>query len=87
MLISWYAFKLVSRQDNIESVVRIHSNERYPWRFPGAVTERGTVSAGDYAAVQANFGNTAAAVTTPEPATMTLMCIGAVSLLHRKKRG
>jgi len=43
------AYKLVSHQDKTESVVRIHSNERYPWRFPGAVTERGTVSAGDYA--------------------------------------
>ena len=29
--------------------VRIHSNEKYPWRFPGAVTGRGAISAGDYA--------------------------------------
>jgi len=30
-------------------VVRIHSNEKYPWRFPGAVIERGNIAAGDYA--------------------------------------
>jgi len=43
------AFKLVSRQGSSEMIVRIHSNERYPWRFPGAVTERGAIAAGDYA--------------------------------------
>ena len=43
------AFKLVSRQESSEFVVRIHSNEKYPWRFPGVVTERGAISAGDYA--------------------------------------
>jgi len=42
------AFKLLSHRGNTELVVRIHSNERYPWRFPGAVTERGAISAGDY---------------------------------------
>ncbi len=43
------AFKLVSRQGDREMVVRIHSNEKYPWRFPGGVTERGAIAAGDYA--------------------------------------
>jgi len=43
------AFKLVSRQRSSKLVVRIHSNERYPWRFPDALTERGTIAAGDYA--------------------------------------
>ena len=43
------AFKLVSRQGSTEMVIRIHSNEKYPWRFPGAVTERGAIAAGDYA--------------------------------------
>ncbi len=43
------SFKLVSSPRNSTMVVRIHSNEKYPWRFPGAVTERGTIAAGDYA--------------------------------------
>lgn len=30
-------------------VVRIASDEKYPWRFPDAVTERGPLPAGDYA--------------------------------------
>jgi len=30
-------------------VVCIHSNEKYPCRFPGAITERGAIAAGDYA--------------------------------------
>jgi hypothetical protein len=33
-------------------LVRIHSNEKYPWRFPGADIERGVISAGDYALMQ-----------------------------------
>lgn len=31
--------------------VRISSNERYPWRFPGTATERGSLPVGDYALV------------------------------------
>ena len=29
------AFKLVSRRGDTEMLVRMHSNEEYPWRFPG----------------------------------------------------
>lgn len=43
------SFRLISSQGSSEMVVRIHSNERYPWRFPGAVVERGTIPVGDYA--------------------------------------
>ena len=43
------AFKLVSRVSDSAMVVRIDSNERYPWRFAGAVIERGSVVCGDYA--------------------------------------
>ncbi|HHE42084.1 MAG TPA: hypothetical protein ENL12_05525 [Dehalococcoidia bacterium] len=43
------AFKFVAREANHEHVVRIDSNEKYPWRFPGASIERGPVGAGDYA--------------------------------------
>jgi hypothetical protein len=43
------SFKLVTRRTDTRMVVRIHSNERYPWRFPDAITERGSISSGDYA--------------------------------------
>ena len=36
----------------------------------------GVVSAGDYAAVQANFGNTVPATTVPEPATLLILAFG-----------
>jgi len=43
------SFKLVAREPGHDCVVRIDSNERYPWRFPGTATERGLLAAGDYA--------------------------------------
>ncbi len=43
------SFKLVSRPHSSLMVIRIDSNERYPWRYPGVVTERGTLPCGDYA--------------------------------------
>ena len=46
----------------------------------------GVVSAGDYAAVQANFGNTAATTVTPEPATLSLLVLGAIAVLRRRSR-
>ncbi|HXF51912.1 MAG TPA: ERCC4 domain-containing protein [Dehalococcoidia bacterium] len=33
-------------------VVRIAHDEKYPWRFPAAVTERGRLPAGDYALME-----------------------------------
>lgn len=45
----------------------------------------GVVSAGDYASVQANFGATAGPVLTPEPATMTLITLGGLALIRRRK--
>ncbi len=49
----------------------------------------GVVSAADYAAVQANFGHTiGSSVDTllPEPATISLLCLGAISILRRKRK-
>ncbi len=45
----------------------------------------GVVSAGDYAAVQANFGNTSTLGVVPEPVTMSLLAIGGIALLRRKR--
>jgi hypothetical protein len=49
----------------------------------------GVVSAGDYAAVQANFGNTLASsqsAVTPEPATMSLLAVGLLAIVRRHRR-
>jgi peptidyl-prolyl cis-trans isomerase A (cyclophilin A) len=49
----------------------------------------GVVDDEDYAVVNANFGNTNATpepTLLPEPAMMTLMCIGAAALLKRKRK-
>jgi len=45
------AFKLSLRHGQPGLKVLIDSNERYPWRFPGASTERGSLPTGDYALV------------------------------------
>ena len=48
----------------------------------------GVVSAGDYAAVQANFGNTlpTQGAATPEPATMCLLGIGGLLTVIKRRR-
>ncbi len=43
------SFKLTPGKGETGLTVCIHSNEKYPWRFPGAVIERGAIPAGDYA--------------------------------------
>ena len=75
------AFKLVSRQESSELVVRIHSNERYPWRFPGAICERGTISAGDYALMD---GNKMLAVVERKTLDNLLADFGMMQVLHQR---
>ena len=75
------AFKLVSRQGNTEMVVRIHSNEKYPWRFPGAVTERGVISAGDYALMD---GDNILAVVERKTLDNLLADFGTMPVLHQR---
>lgn len=44
--------RLAHRRPHDTYVVRIASDEKYPWRFPDAVTERGRLPAGDYALME-----------------------------------
>ncbi len=75
------SFKLVSRQIGIEMVVRIHSNERYPWQFPGSKTERGVVPAGDYAVMD---GDKTLAVVERKTLDNLLADFGTMPVLHQR---
>ena len=75
------SFKLVSRPGVTEMVIRIHSNERYPWRFPGAVAERGAISAGDYALMD---GDTMLAVVERKTLDNLLADFGMMPVLHQR---
>jgi len=75
------AFKLVSRQGSSEMIVRIHSNEKYPWRFPGAVTERGAIAAGDYALMD---GDNMLAVVERKTLDNLLADFGMMPVLHQR---
>jgi hypothetical protein len=61
--------------------IRIASNERYPWRFPGAGTERGPLPVGDYALMD---GDDIVAVV--ERKTMENLCgdFGMMPVLHQR---
>jgi len=75
------AFKLVNRQGIAECVIRIDSNEKYPWRFPGASTERGTLGTGDYALVD---GDRFLAVIERKTMDNLLADFGAMPVLHQR---
>jgi len=77
------AFKIVSRRRSSELVIRIHSNERYPWRFPGAVTERGSIAAGDYAVMDPD-GDRMLAVVERKTLDNLLADFGMMPVLHQR---
>ena len=54
--------------------------------MPGDANMDGVVSAGDYSSVQANFGNVAPPMTPiPEPATLSLLVLGGVGILQKRR--
>ena len=75
------AYKLGARPDNTESVICIDSNERYPWRFPGAHTKRGAISAGDYALMD---GNRMLAIVERKTLDNLLADFGTMPVLHQR---
>lgn len=75
------AYKLVSRQTDKELVIRIHSNERYPWHFPGMHTERGSLAIGDYALMD---GERMLAVVERKTLDNLLADFGMMPVLHQK---
>ena len=54
--------------------------------LPGDANGDGVVSADDYGSVQLHFGDMAGMGTIPEPATLSLLAIGAVAVIRRKRR-
>ncbi len=57
--------------------------------LPGDANGDGTVSAGDFSTVQTNFGNgegLPAPQVTPEPATMSLLALGGMLLIKRRRK-
>ncbi|MFP3897689.1 MAG: ERCC4 domain-containing protein [Dehalococcoidia bacterium] len=74
-------FKLLSRHRGPEMAIRIHSNERYPWRFPGAVTGRGSLPAGDYALME---GETVLALVERKTMDNLLADFGIMPVLHQR---
>ena len=69
--------------------VQAHFGDTGDPGIPGDANGTGTVSADDYASVQANFGNTAGLggdVPVPEPATLSLLTLGGLTMLRRKRK-
>ncbi len=55
----------------------------------GDANNDGVVSAGDYGSVQVNFGSSypySETAATPEPTTMTLIALGGLSLIRRRRK-
>ncbi|MFW6151326.1 MAG: ERCC4 domain-containing protein, partial [Chloroflexota bacterium] len=61
--------------------VRVSSNERYPWRFPGIATERGHLPVGDYALVE---GGDVLAVVERKTMDNLLAEFGTMQALHEQ---
>jgi hypothetical protein len=62
-------------------VIRVHSNEKYPWRFPGVITERGAIAAGDYALMD---GDEMVAVVERKTLDNLLADFGMMPVLHQR---
>ena len=75
------SFKLVSGRPEADMIVRIDSNERHPWHFPGLTTERGTVAGGDYALIN---GDGVLAMVERKTLDNLLADFGTMPVLHQR---
>lgn len=73
--------RLPSLQTPGHFTVRIASDERYPWRFPGATTVRGRLPIGDYALVD---GDEIIAVVERKTFENLLADFGVMPVLHQR---
>jgi hypothetical protein len=73
--------KLIRRPAAPDMTIRIASNERYPWRFPGAQVERGPLPVGDYALVD---GADIVAVVERKTLDNLLADFGTMPVLHQR---
>jgi hypothetical protein len=73
--------RLVTAQGSRNFTVRVASEERYPWRFPGSTIVRGRLPVGDYALVD---GNTITAVVERKTFENLLADFGVMPLLHQR---
>ena len=73
--------RLVSAQRSRGYTVHIASDERYPWRFPGSSTARGSLAVGDYALVD---GDAIIAVVERKTFENLLADFGTMPVLHQR---
>jgi len=73
--------RLVSAQSPRDFTVRVASEERYPWRFPGSSTARGSLAVGDYALVD---GDAIIAVVERKTFENLLADFGTMPVLHQR---
>ncbi|MDP2949339.1 MAG: hypothetical protein Q8P22_07360 [Chloroflexota bacterium] len=73
--------RLVTARSSRNFTVRVASEERYPWRFPGSTIARGRLPIGDYALID---GETIIAVVERKTFENLLADFGVMPLLHQR---
>ncbi len=71
----------ISLGKRVEYAVRIASDERYPWSFPGSHVVRGKLACGDYALVE---GDSVLAVVERKTLDNLLADFGVLQVLHQR---
>ncbi len=75
------AVRLASRRVPAEITIKVASEERYPWRFPGSAVQRGRLDAGDYALIT---GGRVLAVVERKTFENFLSEIAVMTMFHQK---
>lgn len=73
--------RLASAQSGRDFTVCVATEERYPWRFPGSTTLRGSLAVGDYALMD---GDKIIAVVERKTFENFLADLGVMPLLHQR---